>query len=48
MLPDGFMWYKEHSNYWEHVTGLTIGKELSDIEQAVFIKGGTIMPTLLH
>ena len=48
MLPDGFQWYKEHTNYWEHVTGLGMTKWLSDIEQAVYIKGGSIMPTLLH
>ena len=47
-LPTNAKWYKEHTNTIEWVTGTPVTKTLSDIEQAVFIKGGSILPTLLH
>lgn len=47
-LPSGYTWYNYYSKQVEAVTGSAVTRILPDLEQAVFIKGGSILPTLLH
>jgi mannosyl-oligosaccharide alpha-1,3-glucosidase len=47
-LPTGAKWYNNYSKKVETVTGEAVTRMLPDLEQAVFIKGGSVMPTLLH
>lgn len=47
-LPSSAKWYNYYSKAVESVTGEAVTRNLADLEQAVFIKGGSVMPTLLH
>ncbi len=47
-LPTGTKWYNYYSKKVETVTGEAVTRNLPDLEQAVFIKGGSVMPVLLH
>jgi len=47
-LPESAKWYNYYSKKVEQVTGKAVTRYLPDLEQAVFIKGGSVMPTLLH
>lgn len=47
-LPTGAKWYNYYSKKVETVTGEAVTRNLPDLEQAVFIKGGSVMPVLLH
>jgi len=47
-LPESAKWYNYYSKKVEQVTGQAVTRYLPDLEQAVFIKGGSVMPTLLH
>ena len=47
-LPKSASWYNYYSKQVEPVTGTAITRNLPDLEQAVFIKGGSILPVLLH
>jgi len=47
LLPANYKWY----NYYSKQEAAKVPSEtrnLPDLEQAVFIKGGSVMPTLLH
>ena len=46
-LPASAKWYNYYSKK-EAKSGTEITVNLPDLEQAVFIKGGSVMPTLLH
>jgi len=46
-LPTSAKWYNYY-NKKEATTGSDVTVNLPDLEQAVFIKGGSVMPTLLH
>ena len=46
-LPASAKWYNYY-NKKEAKSGTEITVNLPDLEQAVFIKGGSVMPTLLH
>ena len=47
-LPESANWYNYYSKKGETVTGEAITRNLPDLEQAVFIKGGSVLPMLLH
>ena len=47
-LPEGIKWYNYYNKKIETVLGVPVTRNLPDLEQAVFIKGGSIIPTLLH
>lgn len=47
-LPEGSTWYNYYSKKQETTVGAPVTRNLPDLEQAVFIKGGSVMPTLLH
>jgi len=47
-LPEGINWYNYYNKKVETVTGVQVTRNLPDLEQAVFIKGGSVIPTLLH
>lgn len=47
-LPSSTNWYNNYSKKVEAETGSPITRNLSDLEQAVFIRGGSVMPILLH
>ncbi len=47
-LPESANWYNYYSKKAEEVTGEAITRNLSDLDQAVFIKGGSVLPMLLH
>lgn len=47
-LPSSAVWYNYYSKKVETVTGTAVTRNLKDLDQAVFIKGGAVMPTLLH
>lgn len=47
-LPAAAKWYNYYSKQVETVTGSPVTRNIPDLEQAVFIKGGSVMPTLLH
>lgn len=47
VLPASDKWYNYYSKQ-EAINGATETKILPDLEQAVFILGGSVMPTLLH
>lgn len=46
-LPASNKWYNYYSKM-EAKSGETMTVNMPDLEQAVFIKGGSVMPTLLH
>lgn len=46
-LPANNKWYNYYSKQ-EATSDATVTRNLPDLEQAVFIKGGSVMPTLLH
>jgi len=46
-LPANNKWYNYYSKQ-EAKNGVTMTVNMPDLEQAVFIKGGSVMPTLLH
>jgi len=48
VLPTGNTWYNYYSKKLEQVLGSKVTRLLPDLEQAVFIRGGTILPKLLH
>ena len=48
ILPEGAKWYNYYNKKVETVLGTSVTRSLPDLEQAVFIKGGSIIPTLLH
>jgi len=47
-LPESAKWYNYYSKKVEQVTGQAVTRYLPDLEQAVFIKGGSVMPMLEH
>lgn len=47
-LPSSASWYNYYTKEQQSTTGQAITQLFSDLEQAVFIKGGAIMPVLLH
>jgi len=49
-LPQGATWYNYYSKTLEESTpeGEWVEVALPDLEQAVFVRGGTILPILLH
>lgn len=46
-LPPGEKWYNHISGKVETEVG-NVTRNLGDLEQAVFVKGGSVIPTLLH
>ena len=55
MLPSGFKWYNYYTKKTEEGTSApdaantgTVTRHVSDLEQVVYIKGGSIIPILLH
>lgn len=48
LLPEGSFWYNYISKVQTTGTGEWQEVILSDMEQATFIKGGSIIPVLLH
>ena len=47
-LPTGAKWYNYYTKKVETVTGEAVTRNLPDLEQAVFIKAGSVMPMLEH
>lgn len=47
-LPVGAKWYNYYSKKVETITGEAVTRNLPDLEQATFIKGGSVLPMLLH
>jgi alpha-glucosidase (family GH31 glycosyl hydrolase) len=48
MLPAGFIWYNYQTGEIEHKTGVWQTRILGDLEQGIFVKGGSIVPILEH
>lgn len=48
MLPSGVQWWNYYSKQVQEGTGYNITVSLPDLEQAVFVKGGSIIPILQH
>ena len=48
ILPDGDIWYNNYSKAQISETGEWKSVTLPDLDQAVFIRGGSIIPILLH
>ena len=48
LLPTGAYWYNYISKERNDVTGEWQEQALADLQQATFIKGGSIVPVLLH
>ena len=47
-LPEGIKWYNYYNKKVETIAGIPVTRNLPDLEQAVFIKAGSIIPILLH
>ena len=47
-LPKGYEWYNYDNKVIDYNVGAFNKVILNDYEQAVFVKGGTIIPILLH
>ena len=47
-LPVGATWYNFYNKLAETVRGEAITRTLPDLEQAVFVKGGSVVPILEH
>ena len=48
ILPNEETWYNYYTKAQQAETGAWTTVDLSDLEQAVFIRGGSILPILLH
>jgi len=47
-LPKSATWYNYYTKKVEETTGTYVNRNLTDLEQAVFVKGGSVLPILLH
>lgn len=47
-LPAEAQWFNYTTKKMEYMLGMDRTVELSDLEQAVFVKGGAVLPKLLH
>ena len=48
ILPDDELWYNYYSKQQSLDTGVWKTSTLTDLEQAVFVRGGSVIPILLH
>ena len=48
MLPSGDLWYNYYSKQTEETKTQWVTRTLPDLEQAVYIKGGSVLPILEH
>lgn len=47
-LPEGYIWYNYQLKTVEETTGVWQNRILTDLEQGLFVLGGTILPMLKH
>jgi len=47
-LPSGSTWYNYYSKKVEGANGNLVTRNVPDLEQVVYIKGGSVLPILLH
>ena len=47
-LPKSATWYNYYTKQVEETTGTYVNRNLTDLEQAVFVRGGAVLPILLH
>ena len=48
ILPDDELWYNYYTKQQNLETGVWKTSTLTDLEQAVFVRGGSVIPILLH
>ena len=48
ILPDDELWYNYYTKQQNLETGVWKTSTLPDLEQAVFVRGGSVIPILLH
>ena len=48
ILPDDELWYNYYTKQQQSETGTWKTTTLPDLEQAVFVRGGSVLPILLH
>lgn len=48
ILPDDELWYNYYTKQQSLDTGVWKTSTLTDLEQAVFVRGGSVIPILLH
>ena len=47
-LPESELWYNYYSKNLDTATGQWNSVLLPDLEQAIFVRGGSVLPVLLH
>jgi alpha 1,3-glucosidase len=48
ILPNDELWYNFYTKTQATETGVEVTVDITDLEQAVFVRGGSVLPILLH